>query len=106
LSSGAEDDGAFSEVTADNSKVTCVVFRWILLFIGRFMFLIDDNEPGVFDGCKNGGASPNYDTGFSSPDSMPFVEALALGEVRVKDCDLIGEIVKASFEALDGLGSK
>ncbi|MDA7649851.1 hypothetical protein N8604_01775, partial [bacterium] len=21
------------------------------------MFLIDDNEPGVFDGCKNGGAS-------------------------------------------------
>jgi hypothetical protein len=83
-----------------------MVFRWILLFISRFMFLIDDNEPGVFNGRKNGGASPNYDTGFSSPDSMPFVEALALGEVRVKDCDLIGEIVKASFEALDGLGSK
>ena len=70
------------------------------------MFLIDDNEPGVFDRCKNGGASPNYDAGFPSSDSMPFVKALSLGEVRVEDCDLIGEIVEASFEALDGLGSK
>ncbi len=70
------------------------------------MFLIDDNEPGVFDGCKDGGACPNYDAGFPRSDSMPFVKALSLGEVRVKDCDLIGEIVEAGFKAFYGLGSK
>jgi hypothetical protein len=37
---------------------------------------------------------------------MPFVEALALREVRVKNRDLIGEVVEASFEALYGLGCK
>ena len=70
------------------------------------MFLIDDNKSGVFDRCKDGGASANHDASFTSSYSMPFVEALALREVRVKNRDLIGEVVEASFEALYGLRCK
>jgi len=90
-------------MAADDGEVAGVVFGRVLLFIGGFVFLIDDDESGIFDGGEDGRAGPDDDAGFASSDAVPFVEAFALGKVRVEDGGLIDEVVKAGFETLDGL---
>jgi len=70
------------------------------------VFFIDDDEAGVFDGGEDGGSGADDDACFAGADAVPFVEAFALGEVGVEDGDLVGEVVEACFEALDGLGGE
>ena len=49
------------------------------------------------------GSNPIVVTGFAFADAVPFVEALALREVRVQHRDLILHRGEAGFEALHGL---
>ena len=103
---GTQKDGAFLEMATDDGEIAGVVFGWVFLFVGRFVFFIDDDETGVLKRGENGGAGPNDYAGFSGADSMPFVEAFSLGEIGVKDGNLIDEVVEAGFETLDGLGGE
>ena len=66
-----------------------MVFRGVFLLVSRFMFFIDDNEPGIFDGRKDGGSCSNDDASFTRSNAMPFVETLTLREIGVKNGDLI-----------------
>jgi len=93
-------------MTTDDSEVPGVVFGWVFLFVGGLVFLVDDDEAGVFDGGEDGGSGADDDAGFASADAVPFVESFALGEVGVKNGDLVDEFVEAGFETLDGLGGE
>jgi len=103
---GAEEDAAFFEVAADDGEVTGVILWRVFLFVGGFVFFIDDDEAGVFYRGEDGGSGADDDACFAGADAVPFVEAFALGEVGVEDGDLVGEVVEACFEALDGLGGE
>lgn len=70
------------------------------------MFLIDDDQAEVRQRCEDGGAGSNNDACGTFADAVPFVETLALGEVRVEDGDLIVELGEAGFETADGLGGE
>ncbi len=75
---GAEEDGAFFEMTADDGEVTGVILGWVFLFVGGFVFFIDDDEAEVLDGSEDGAAGPDDDAGFAGADAVPFVKAFAL----------------------------
>lgn len=93
-------------MATNDGEVAGVVFGWVFLFVGWLVFFVYDDESGVFDGGEDGRSGTNDDACFSKADALPFVEALALREVGVEDCNLIGEFVEARLEALDGLGSE
>ena len=56
------------------------------------MLFIDDDEAEVWKGGEDGGACADDDAGGAFADAVPFVEALALGEVAMEDGDLVGEV--------------
>ena len=75
---GSEEDGAFLKVAADNGEVAGVVFGWVFLLVGWFMFFIDNNESEIGERGEDGRASSNDDASSSGADTVPFVEAFAL----------------------------
>ncbi len=103
---GAENDGALFEVAANDGEIPGVVFGRVFLFVGGFVFFIDDDETGVLEGREDGGAGSDDDAGFAGADAVPFVKTLALGKMGVEDSDLVDEFVEAGLEALDGLGGE
>ena len=44
---GAEDNGGAFEVGANDGEVAAVVFRWVFLFVGGFVFFVDEDEAEV-----------------------------------------------------------
>jgi len=64
-----------------------VVARGFLLFVGMFVFFVDDDEAERVDGGEDGGASADDDTGPALSDFVPFVVAFSGGEVGVEDRD-------------------
>ena len=102
----AEKDGAFFEAATHDREIARVILWWVFLFVGGFVFFIDDDESEVGQGGKNSGASSDDDAGFASANTMPFVESLALGKVGVHHGDLVDHFREAGFEALHSLGGE
>lgn len=86
---GAEEDGAGFEGGAEDGDVASVVAGRVFLFIGIFVFFVDEDEAEVGEGSEDGGARADHDAGESFADAVPFVEAFSLGEVRVEDGDFV-----------------
>lgn len=103
---GSEEDGAFLKAAADNGEVAGVVLGWVFLLVSWFVFFIDNDESEIGKRGEDGRASSDNDTCFSGPDTVPFVEAFALGKVGVKNGNFIDHFREAGFEALDGLGGE
>ena len=103
---GSEEDGAFLKAAADNGEVAGVVLGWVFLLVSWFVFFIDNDESEIGKRGEDGRASSDNDACFSGPDTVPFVEAFALGKVGVKNGNFIDHFREAGFEALDGLGGE
>src|SRR5690606_20507207 len=58
-------DGNFFEMGAHDRSVARIVAKCFVLFVGRLMLLVDDNEAEVRNGTEEGGASSNKNTLFS-----------------------------------------
>lgn len=100
---GAENDCAGLEGGAEDCYVAGLIAGDVFLFVGGFVFFIDNDETEIRERGEDCGARAYDDAGCAFADAVPFIEALALGEVRVEDGDLVGEVGEAGFEATDGL---
>src|SRR4029077_6611601 len=86
--------------------VASMIARRLFLLVGAFVLLIDNDNSEPVDGRKHGASSPNNDARRSCMDFIPFVVALARGEMAGKDRLFLLGVGKARFESLDGLGSE
>jgi hypothetical protein len=77
--------------------------RLILLLIGPFVLLIDDDKPQIGLGSKDSPPRPDDHIEGTLPYQMPLVELLAQGELAMKDGHPVG---KTGGETINGLGSK
>ena len=93
-----------SKCGAQHGDIAAVVARDVFLLVGVLVLLIDEDEAEVRQRREDGGARADDDAGDALADAVPFVEALALGEVRVQHGDLVLHGGEAGFEAADGLG--
>ena len=105
-SGGAENDYRAFHLTADDGEVARVIARRFLLLVGVLMFFVHNDEAEGIDRGKNCGARTDDNASAALANLVPFVVALAGGEMAVQDGDerLQRPRAKASFEALDSLG--
>src|SRR6185369_7155584 len=78
------------------------------LFIRMFVFFIDDDQTEIFDWRENGRACADDNSGAALSNLLPFIVALAGGEMAVQNghhC-LLRPGTKTCFKALDRLGCK
>ena len=80
-----------------------MVFGWVLLFVSRFVFFIDDDEPQIAEWGKDGGTGADDDAGLTGADTVPFVETFPLGKVGMLHRDFVAQHRKASLETAHGL---
>jgi hypothetical protein len=93
-----------SKCGAQHGDVAAVVAGDLVLLVGVLVLLIDEDQPEVRQRGEDGGARADDDAGDALADAVPFVEAFALGEVRVEDGDLFLDAGEAGAETADGLG--
>ena len=70
------------------------------------MFLIDDDDPWVFDRGKNRTPGANHDSCRSVVNFVPLVVAFALREVAMQHGNLVLHLGEAGLEPLHCLGSQ
>ncbi len=99
----AKDDGAFFEPSADSGDVAGVIAGRVFLFVGVFVFFINDDEVEAFERGEDSAAGSDDDACLFAVDLVPFVVAFALAEVAVEDGDFLLAAGEAAFEAFDGL---
>ncbi len=95
--------GAALELGADDGEIAGVVARGFLLLVGGLVLLIHDDEAEVLQRGEDGAAGADDDVGAAFMDLIPFVMALAVGEVAVEHGDALAALGEAGLEALDGL---
>ena len=88
-SGGAEQNGTLFQMGTEHGEVTSVVAWGAVLFVGVLVLFIDDNDAEVGEGREDGTARADDDARFALADTVPFIEALALGEVGVQHGDLL-----------------
>ena len=99
----AENDGGFFLVPAQDGHVAGIVARGFVLLVGGLVLLIDNDHAGIFHRGKNRTSRPDDDPGMAGVDFVPFIVALAVGEMAVQDGDSILDFGEAGLEPLDGL---
>ena len=80
----AEQDGAALQVRAVHRDVPRMVARRILLLVGVLVLFIHDDEPEPLQRGEDGAARADDDAGRAVVDLVPFVVALAVGEMAVQ----------------------
>ena len=102
---GAEDDDGAFHLCAHDGDIARVVAGGFLLLVGVLVFLIHNDESKRINGRKDGGARPDDDAGAALPYLVPFIMALARGEMAVQHGDerLQRAGAEAGLEAFDGL---
>ena len=102
----AEHDDAFFHLRAHDGDIARVIARRFLLLVGSLVFLIDDDEPEVRQRREDRAARADHDARAAVMNLVPFVVALALGQMSVQHRDCILRLGEPAFEALDGLRRK
>src|SRR5688572_652781 len=70
------------------------------LLVTRLVLLVQDDRAKIFHRRENSGPRANGDAFFALVQGTPCIEALAVGECGVEDCDDVAEF---GTEARDGL---
>ena len=80
-----------------------MITRRFLLFVGRLVLFIDNDEAEIFQRRENSAARANHDPGAAGMNFVPFIVSLAFGEVAVQNGHIVLRLGKPAFEALDRL---
>ena len=102
----SQKDRSSFALSAQHGHVAGIVARGLVLFVGILVFLINDDDPGVFDRRKNRTPRANHNPGRAVVDFVPFVMALPFREVAVQHSDLVLHLGEAGLEALHRLRSE
>ena len=74
---------------AHNRDIARVITRRFFLFVGRFVFFIDDDQPEIFQRREDRAARADDDARASRLNLVPFVVAFAFrqdGYARLRPC--------------------
>ena len=99
----AEEHGRLLAVAAQDGHVAGMVARCLVLLIGILVLLVHDDDAQVFERRKNRAARADDDPRGPAVDLVPFVVALAVGEVAVQDRNFFLHVREAGFEAFHRL---
>ena len=77
-----------------------------LLFVGRFVFFIDNDESEILQRREYCAARADHDPGAAGMNLVPFIVAFALGQVTVQNSNGILRLGESPFEALHRLRRK
>ena len=81
---GAEQDDRFLHPSAHHGDVPRMITGRFLLLVGILVFLINDDQPEWVHRRKNSRTRADDDAGAALADFVPFVVALACGQVAVQ----------------------
>ncbi len=98
-----KDDREFSDRAIEHGHVAGVVGDAVILLVGAFMFLIDDDEAQLFPRQEKGGAGADDDFCFAAGNTAPDAFAFAGPQVGMP---LGGLASKAGFDAGDESGGQ
>ena len=70
------------------------------------MLLIDNDYAGIFDGGENRTSRSDDDAGVPGVDFVPFVVALAIGEMAMQNRNPVLNVGEAGFESFHRLGGE
>ena len=76
---GSEQDDALLHLRTHDRDVARMVTRRFLLFVGRFVLLIDDDQPEILERRKDRAARTDHDPRAARLNLVPFIVALAFG---------------------------
>ena len=66
-----------------------MISRRFLLFVGRFVFFIDNDESEILQRRENSAARTDHDARATGMNFVPFVVAFALGQMTVQNSDVV-----------------
>ena len=75
----------------------------LLLFVGGFVFLVDDDEAQVRDGGEDGRPGADCDLGLARGQRTPGIMSLAVAQMAVPDDDFHASTAESTAQAADGL---
>lgn len=83
----AEDHRAVRELSATDGRISSLIPRRLILFVGRIMFLVDDDqsESAIGNRREDRGPGAEDDVGLTIGDSSPFAVPLCRGEAGMED---------------------
>ena len=97
--SGTQHNATALHFGTQHGEIPPVVARRILLFIGRIVLLIHDNEPAFLHRCEYGGARSDGNTRPAAAYGMPLIETLTIAHGTVQNGHRPRDIRKATLEA-------
>src|SRR5512135_3273888 len=80
-----------------------MVLELLLLLVGRLVFLVDNNDPEVLEGSKDGRTGSDGDARLSPQDLSPLVITFPLSQPAVEQAEVFSESI---LEAGKELGSQ
>jgi hypothetical protein len=102
----AQNDDAFFDLRADDCDVAGVISRRFLLFVGCFVFFIDNDESEVLQRGEHSAARADHDAHATGTNFVPFIVAFAFGQMTVQNRDGILLLGEPAFEAFHRLRRK
>ncbi len=79
----AEHDGALVDLRAHDGDIARVITRRLFLFVGVFVFFIDNDQAEILERRENGAARPNHDPRAARIYLLPFIMTFTFGQVAV-----------------------
>ena len=105
-SGAAEHHRTFLDFRAHDRYVARVIARRFFLLVSRLVFFIDNDESELLQWGKDRAARTDHDPRASGMDLVPFIVALAFGQMTVQNGNDFVQLGKTAFEALDCLGGE
>ena len=102
----AQHDDAFFDFRADDCDIAGVISRRFLLFVGRFVFFIDNDESEILQRRENSAARADHDPRAAGLNLVPFIVPFAFGQMTVQNSDVILRLGEPAFEAFHRLRRK
>ena len=102
----AEHNRAFLDFCPHDRDVASVIAGRFFLLVGRLVFFIDNDESKLLEWREHRAAGTDHDPRPPGMDLVPFIVALAFGQMTVQNGNDFVQLGKTAFEALDCLGGE
>ena len=83
----SQNDDAFLDLRAHDRDIAGVIARRFLLFVGSFVFFIDNDESEILQRREHRAARADHDARATGMNLVPFIVAFAFGQMTVQNRD-------------------